>query len=73
MHLITAKMIWRKQIEHKEQKKHLRIVSQEEIGKRYFSMWLQADRMAEAAQTGTVFIFIYKKRKQTASASDQHL
>ena len=31
-------------------KESLRIVSQEEIGKGIFSMWLQADRMAEAAR-----------------------
>ena len=33
-------------------KESLRIVSQEEIGKGIFSMWLQADRMAEVARPG---------------------
>ena len=33
-------------------KESLKIVSQEEIGTGIFSMWLQADRMAEAARPG---------------------
>ena len=33
-------------------KKSLKIVSQEEIGKDIFSMWLQADEMAESARPG---------------------
>ena len=35
-------------------KESLKIVSQEEIGTGIFSMWLQADRMAEAARPGFV-------------------
>ena len=46
-------------------KESLKIVSQEEIGTGIFSMWLQADRMAEAARPG--------RRKQITSASDQYL
>ena len=33
-------------------KESLKIVSQEEIGTGIFSMWLQADRMAETARPG---------------------
>ncbi len=41
-------------------KESLRIVSQEEIGKGIFSMWLQADRMAEAARPGQ-FLSLYTR------------
>lgn len=36
-------------------KESLKIVSQEEIGTGIFSMWLQADRMAEAARPGQFY------------------
>ncbi len=54
-------------------KESLKIVSQEEIGTGIFSMWLQADRMAEAARPGQFLSSVHKERKQTASASDQYL
>lgn len=41
-------------------KESLRIVSQEEIGKGIFSMWLQADRMAEVARPGQ-FLSLYTR------------
>lgn len=41
-------------------KESLRIVSQEEIGKGIFSMWLQADCMAEAARPGQ-FLSLYTR------------
>ena len=41
-------------------KESLRIVSQEEIGKGIFSMWLQADRMAESARPGQ-FLSLYTR------------
>ena len=54
-------------------KESLKIVSQEEIGTGIFSMWLQADRMAEAARPGQFLSLIRKRWKQTPSASDQYL
>lgn len=41
-------------------KESLKIVSQEEIGTGIFSMWLQADRMAEAARPGQ-FLSLYTR------------
>lgn len=41
-------------------KKSLKIVSQEEIGKDIFSMWLQADEMAESARPGQ-FLSLYTR------------
>ena len=41
-------------------KKSLKIVSQEEIGKDIFSMWLQADEMAESARPGQ-FLLLYTR------------
>lgn len=41
-------------------KESLKIVSQEEIGTGIFSMWLQADRMAETARPGQ-FLSLYTR------------
>lgn len=41
-------------------KKSLKIVSQEEIGRDIYSMWLQADEMAEAARPGQ-FLSLYTR------------
>lgn len=41
-------------------KKSLKIVSQEEIGKDIYSMWLQADEMAESARPGQ-FLSLYTR------------
>ncbi len=41
-------------------KESLKIVSQEEIGTGIFKMWLQADRMAEAARPGQ-FLSLYTR------------
>lgn len=39
-------------------KESLKIVSQEEIGTGIFSMWLQADRMAETARRDSFYLCI---------------
>ena len=54
-------------------KESLKIVSQEEIGKNIFSMWLQADHMAANAKPGQFLSLYYKRRKQTSAPSYQYL
>ena len=50
-----------------------KVISQEQIGTGIFSMWIQTERIAEAARPGQ-FISVYSADgSQPAAQTDQHL
>ena len=47
------------------------VLKQECIAPDIYSMWLQTDKIAEQASTGTVHFRVQQRWQQTSAASDQ--
>ena len=48
------------------------VLSQESIAKDIYSMWLKTEAASEA-RPGQFYLYVYKRREQAASQTDQHL